>query len=211
MESPTITILAAGEFPRQASVLRLLDESDMVVCCDSAAEALVASGREPDLIVGDMDSLPAHIRDKYKGRLRVVPDQETNDLTKAFHVTLEYCPAAIHILGATGLREDHTLANISLLADYQEEAPLCRIDMVSDQGRFVAASGQRTFASLPGQGISIFAFDASLHMTAAGLQYPLDGVVFDTLWKASLNVATGTSFTLTPNGDSFYLVYLAGR
>ena len=74
MESPTITILAAGEFPRQASVLRLLDESDMVVCCDSAAEALVASGREPDLIVGDMDSLPAHIRDKYKGRLRVVPD-----------------------------------------------------------------------------------------------------------------------------------------
>ena len=37
--------------------------------------------------------------------------------------------------------------------------------------------------------------------------FDLDGVVFDTLWKASLNVATGTSFTLSPNNDSVYLVY----
>ena len=223
----TIVILAAGEFPRKASVLRLLDEADMIACCDSAAVKLLEQGRrsfssgeleeglhlgesrwEPGLIVGDMDSLPLDIREHYADRMVFCHGQDDNDLTKTFHEVIKLSPDVIHILGATGLREDHALANISLLADYQREAPQCQIDLVSDYGRFVAASGQHTFASEPRQEVSIFAFDHSLRMTAAGLQYPLDGVVFDTLWKASLNVATGTSFTLSPNNDSVYLVYL---
>ena len=222
----TIVILAAGEFPRKDSVLRLLDEADMIACCDSAAVKLLEQGRrsfssgeleeglhlgesrwEPGLIVGDMDSLPLDIREHYADRMVVCRGQDDNDLTKTFHEVIKLSPDVIHILGATGLREDHALANISLLADYQREAPQCQIDLVSDHGRFVAASGQHTFASEPRQEVSIFAFDHSLRMTAAGLQYPLDGVVFDTLWKASLNVATGTSFTLSPNNDSVYLVY----
>ena len=213
MSNPkTIVILAAGEFPRKPSVLRLLDEADMIACCDSAAVKLLEQGCwEPGLIVGDMDSFPTEIREQYADRMVICRGQDDNDLTKTFHEVLKLSPDVIHILGATGIREDHTLANISLLADYQREAPLCRIDMVSDWGRFVAASGQQSFASRPGQEVSIFAFDASLRMTATGLQYPLEGVVFDTLWKASLNVATDISFTLSPSNNSFYLVYLAER
>ena len=207
MISKTIAILAAGDFPRKASVLRLLDEADMIICCDSAAESLVASGREPSLIVGDLDSVSADLKERFASRLRRFDGQDDNDLTKAFHVAMEFQPAAIQILGATGRREDHTLGNISLLADYQKEAPLCKIDMVSDYGRFTAAFGQRTFPCVPGQEISIFAFDPSLRMPAAGLEYPLDGVVFNSLWKATLNRAAGSEFTLTPNCDAFYLVY----
>ena len=204
----TIAIVAAGEFPRSASVLRLLDEADMIVCCDSAAVALVASGREPDLIVGDMDSLPAELLERYASRIRTVTEQDDNDLTKAFRTAMEFSPTRIHILGATGLREDHTLGNISLLARYAAETgSKCEIDLVSDYGTFVAARGGRTFASIPGQEISIFAFDNSLRMTAEGLEYPLDGVVFDSLWKATLNRALRESFTLSPNCDSPYLVY----
>ena len=204
----TIVILAAGEFPRKASVLRLLDEADMIACCDSAAETLAASGRVPDLIVGDLDSISAEIKQRYADRIVVCSGQDDNDLTKTFHEVLRLHPSVIHILGATGRREDHTLGNISLLADYQKEAPRCQLDMVSDWGRFVAASGQRTFVSEPGQEVSIFAFDHSLRMTATGLKYPLEGVIFDSLWKATLNTATGSSFTLTPSSDSPYLVYL---
>ena len=208
MNPSTITILAAGDFPRREAVLRLLDEADMVICCDNAAAALVAYGREPDLIVGDMDSLDDNLQQRFASRLRIVSEQETNDLTKAFHVAMKFRPGAIHILGATGRREDHTLGNISLLLEYKSEAPACDIDMVSDYGRFVPVGGQRTFASVPGQEISIFAFDPTLRMSATGLEYPLDGVVFDSLWKASLNKATGSEFTLTPGNASPYLVYL---
>ncbi len=210
MTSKTIAILAAGEFPRKEAVLRLLDEADMIVCCDSAADHLVASGREPSLIVGDLDSLSNDLRAQFSDRLRHFDGQDDNDLTKAFHVAMEFDPSVIHILGATGRREDHTLGNISLLAEYQREAPLCKIDMASDFGRFVAASGERTFDAVPGQEISIFAFDPALRMRASGLDYPLEGVVFDSLWKASLNRASGREFTLSPNGDTFYLVYFCG-
>lgn len=205
----TIAILAAGEFPRSAAALRLLDEADMTICCDSAAEALVASGREPSLIVGDMDSLSADLRERFADRIRKVDEQDDNDLTKAFYAALEFSPAHIHILGATGRREDHTLGNISLLARYQQEAgPSCQIDMVSDYGVFMAASGSHTFKCVPGQEVSIFAFDNTLRITAEGLDYPTDGVVFDSLWKASLNVATGTSFTLSLNHPAPYIVFL---
>lgn len=207
MASPTITILAAGAFPRRKKVRRLLSEADLVICCDGAAASLLAFGREPDLIVGDLDSLPNELKQRFAGRLRHFAGQDDNDLSKAFHVALEFNPAVIHILGATGRREDHTLGNISLLAEYQREVPLCKIDMVSDRGRFVSASGQCTFQCVAGQQISIFAFDSALRMTSAGLQYPLSGVVFDTLWKATLNRACGSEFTLTPSNGSYYLVY----
>ncbi len=212
MTSPSITILAAGDFPRRESALRILDSSDMVICCDGAASALVDSGREPSLIVGDMDSLPDGLRERFSSRLRLVCEQETNDLTKAFHVAMGFAPCVIHILGATGRREDHTLGNISLLADYHHEIETagldCEIDMVSDYGRFLAARGRHTFASEPDQEISIFAFDNSLQMKAEGLEYPLDGVTFNSLWKATLNKATGSEFTLSPNCNAPYLVYL---
>lgn len=204
----TIVILASGDFPRSESVLQLLDEADMIACCDSAAETLAASGRVPDLIVGDLDSISAEIKQRYADRMVVCRGQDDNDLTKTFHEVLRLHPSVIHILGATGRREDHTLGNISLLADYQKEAPQCQIDLVSDYGRFVAASGQHTFDSEPRQEVSIFAFDNSLRMSATGLKYPLEGVIFDSLWKATLNTATGSSFTLTPSSDSPYLVYL---
>lgn len=207
MTRKTITILAAGDFPRREGVLRLLDEADMIICCDSAAAALVASGREPALIVGDLDSLSEELRERFASRLRIVTDQETNDLTKAVHVALEYSPRQIHILGATGRREDHTLGNISLLMEYQRMAD-CEIDIISDYGVFLAARGPRTFAAVPGQEISIFAFDSRLRLTATGLEYPLDGVVFDSLWKATLNRAAGREFTITPSGNAPYLVYL---
>ena len=209
MSNPkTIVILAAGEFPRSASVLHLLDEADMIICCDSAAVGLVNSGREPSLIVGDLDSIPASLLERFADRLRKVNEQEDNDLTKAFYAAMEFAPSTIHILGATGRREDHTLGNISLLARYQQEAgPSCQIDMVSDYGVFMAASGSHTFASRPGQEVSIFAFDNSLRITAEGLDYPTDGVVFDSLWKATLNKASGKSFTLNLNHPAPYIVF----
>ena len=192
----------------------------MIICCDSAAVTLVDSGREPSLIVGDLDSIPASLLERFPNRLRKVDEQEDNDLTKAFYSAMEFSPSCIHILGATGLREDHTLGNISLLARYAGEiaeradktptpsGTCCTIDLVSDYGVFLAASGEHMFACRPGQEVSIFAFDNTLRISASGLQYPTDGVVFDSLWKATLNVAAGNSFTLSPTNNSYYLVYL---
>lgn len=207
-ENPAIVILAAGDFPRAEAPLRALHEADLRICCDSAAEALVAYGLEPDRIVGDLDSLSPALQARYAAILTRVAEQDDNDLTKAFHVALTLHPSRITILGATGRREDHTLGNVSLLLDYVREAA-CPVEILTDYGRFTAICDSATLPSVPGQQISIFAFDNSLKIKSAGLKYPTGQVRFDTLWKATLNEAISETFTLTLSHPCGVLLFFA--
>lgn len=207
-EHPHIVILAAGDFPRAEAPLTALREADVRICCDSAAETLVAHGMEPDLIVGDMDSLSAAYRARYAGIITHIAEQDDNDLTKAFHLALTMDPGRITIVGATGKREDHTLGNVSLLLDYAREAP-CPVEMLTDYGCFEAIFDTATRPAFPGRQVSIFAFDNSLKIKSAGLKYPTDEVRFDTLWKATLNEALSDTFTLTLSHPSGVLLFFA--
>lgn len=205
---PHIVILAAGDFPRAEAPLKALHEADVRICCDSAAEALVEAGLVPDRIVGDLDSLSPAFRTRYAGIITHIAEQDDNDLTKAFHLALALDPSRITIVGATGRREDHTLGNISLLLDYAREAA-CPVEMRTDFGRFTAIFDTATLPAVPGQQVSIFAFDNSLKIASAGLKYPTDAVVFDSLWKATLNEALSTSFTLTLSHPSGVFLFFA--
>ena len=207
----TAVILANGQFPGTEAATRHLRQADMIICCDGAAEKLIAWGREPDLIVGDMDSLPSGIRRGREDRIIHDADQETNDLTKAFKAALRYSPDVIHILGATGRRDDHTMANVSLLADYAEclEGSACSIDMITDYGTFKAFCAEEASFECPaGVEISIFAFDNSLRISCEGLLYQTDRVTFDTLWKATLNTSTADRFSLHLNHKAKVIVFI---
>ncbi len=100
------------------------------------------------------------------------------------------------------------MGNVSLLTDYSREAG-CPVSIVTDFGRFEAIFNTATLPSVPGQEISIFAFDPTLKIKSAGLDYPTDSVIFDSLWKATLNVASGDCFTLTLSHPCGVLVYFA--
>lgn len=208
----TTVILANGEFPSSDHTTRLLEQADRVICCDGAAEKLLEYGITPDLIVGDMDSLPLHLQERFSAIIRPDKDQETNDLTKAFKAAVDPLPDVIHILGATGRREDHTMANVSLLADYAEAlaGSGCTIDMVTECGVFKASCGKDVSYSCPtGVEISIFAFDNSLRINCEGLQYDTSRVAFDTLWKATLNKSTAREFSLHLNHPAKVIVFIS--
>ncbi len=97
------------------------------------------------------------------------------------------------ILGATGIREDHTLGNISLLADYSS-----RIDavMLTDTGSFRVYNRSVTIASHPGQEVSLFNIDPDLTVTLQGLRYPLQNLRLTNWLRGTLNEAVGKSFKL---------------
>ena len=65
-----------------------------------------------------MDSLSSDLALRFADRIYRDEDQETNDLTKAVKWCNERGYNDIVIIGATGKREDHTIGNISLLAEY---------------------------------------------------------------------------------------------
>lgn len=203
-----IAILAAGDFPRAEAPLKALREADLRICCDSAAEELVAFGIEPDYITGDFDSISPGFRERYADKLVNDSNQENNDLTKAFRLALTLSPSHITILGATGRREDHTLGNVSLLIDYVRQAP-CPVEILTDHGRFSVILDTATLAVEPGQQVSIFAFDNTLKIKSAGLKFPTGDVCFDSLWKATLNEAVSSEFTLTLSHPCGVLLFFA--
>jgi len=201
-------ILADGEFPKNENLLRLLRESGRVICCDGAAQKLHAFGRKPDAIVGDIDSIPDDLEVLYRDIIFPSEDQETNDLTKA----IEYCQMNnyqdIVILGATGLREDHTLGNISLLAEYALKIE--NICMLTDYGRMDAIHKSTNFACLPGQQISIFSLTPDTQITAHGLLYPIENRNFTSWWQGTLNQTTGDNFRIEMDRGRL-LVYQFGK
>ena len=102
--------------------MQYLREADFIACCDGAANACVAAGFNPDVIVGDGDSIAPEVATSFADRIVRIAEQETNDLSKTFHYCLKLGRRDEYvILGATGKREDHALANLALLMDYAEE------------------------------------------------------------------------------------------
>jgi thiamine pyrophosphokinase len=186
-------VLANGQYPSHAVPVRYLEEADLIVCCDGAAEKLVAHGLEPGIITGDLDSVSPELKRKYKSILVTDPDQETNDLTKAVKWCVSQGIKEIAILGATGLREDHTLGNISLLADYNRNL---KAIMLTDTGSFRVFDSTVTIDSFPGQQVSLFSLDPDLAVTSSGLRYPLQNLRLTSWWRGTLNEAAGDSFNL---------------
>ena len=134
-----IIIIANGSFPTEEAVLAQLREADHLVCCDGALGKFLnwyrALSHRPLLrvsVVGDGDSLTSTVLEeaRHEGLQlchQLISEQESNDLSKAVRYALtdvrEETSVHLSIVGATGLREDHTLGNISLLAYYAMEYP----------------------------------------------------------------------------------------
>ncbi|MRR19329.1 thiamine diphosphokinase [bacterium] len=190
-------ILANGKYPSHKVPVKHLTEADLIVCCDGAAEKLVAHGLEPGIITGDLDSVSPALKQRYEKILVPDADQETNDLTKAVKWCVTQGIEEVVILGATGIREDHTLGNISLLADYSR---LLKATIVTDTGSFRVFDRSVTISSSPGQQVSVFSPDPGLAITSSGLRYPLKGLKLSSWWRGTLNEAEGESFRLEFTG-----------
>jgi thiamine pyrophosphokinase len=190
-------ILAAGDFPSHSVPMQVLEQyRDRIICCDGAADALLDAGFYPEIVVGDGDSLSAEAYQKVSDRFICDPDQETNDLTKAFRYAVSRNYSRLLILGATGKREDHTLGNISLLADYLDHA---EVSMLTDYGRLIPAKGNNVFTSCPGQQISVFCMDQS-PLTLRGLKWPLENRIISRWWETTLNEALSDRFEIQTTG-----------
>lgn len=194
-------IVAGGESPTATVPLDILHNAPYVVCCDGAADRYIATGHIPDAIVGDGDSISAENREKYAHLLHIIAEQETNDQTKAVHFLMEQGKRRIAIVGATGLREDHTIGNISLLVEYARMG--CDVCSFTDYGIFIPCNGTTTHKCHKGQQVSIFSITAK-DLSAEGLRYPIYD--FSNWWQGTLNECTGNEFTI--NATGWYLLFI---
>lgn len=195
-------ILCAGDYPKHELPLWVLRNAHRIVCCDGAAVAYMANeGREPWRIVGDGDSLPPDFQKRHAAILTRMPDQDTNDQTKATRFLMSQGIRKMAYLGATGGREDHALGNISLLIEYMRWG--LDVRMYTDHGYFVPCRDAFR-ALLPiGTQISIFSFGAQ-QLTAQGLKWQLSD--FTNWWMGTLNEVVDEKLSITASGD--FLVFV---
>lgn len=198
---PDAVVIAAGLFPTDVHCLDLLNGCGRVVCCDGAANRYIGKGAIPWKIVGDCDSLSDELKAAFSDRIVCIPDQETNDQTKSVMFLKSNGCRKIAILGATGMREDHTLGNISLLRDYLEEGLDVRI--FTDYGCFVAIECDTEFSCEAGAQVSIINFSAN-RLKGEGLVYPLR--CFSRWWEGTLNESAGNTFKIKTDGTVLVFV-----
>lgn len=194
-------ILANGSYPTHEIPLEILKGHGYLCCCDRAGLTALEHGLRPDAIVGDGDSMPLSTQRELADIFHKVDEQEYNDLTKATRFMLAKGFKKIVYLGATGLREDHTIANVSLMATYRKEMGVEPI-MATDYGWFSVNEGKHVFRAFPGQQVSIFNLGCS-KLSSRGLRW--DAYPYATAWQGTLNEAVASSFEM--DGDGLYMTY----
>jgi len=193
------TILANGKYPEHPIAHKSLARSDFIICCDGAIAALDSDGLTPHKIIGDMDSISPTMVEKYRDILIQDTDQDSNDLEKAIFYSLSQNISKIDIVGATGLREDHTIRNIFLLTKFGSQ--IKDIRLLTDFGVFQPISDEGTFTSFPGQQVSVFSPDPNLLIESVGLKYPLDKIPLTEIHSGTLNESISDKFSISaPNG-----------
>ena len=118
-----IIIFANGELPDKEKTRALLHEADFIIAADGGTRHVLALGRMPSVLIGDVDSVTDEERRKMKdGDVEVVQfpaDKNETDLELAIQHALTLNPQEVIIIGALGGRLDQTLGNIALISNLQ--------------------------------------------------------------------------------------------
>lgn len=200
-------IIANGIMPRTRKITNLIEDAEHIIVCDGAINTYFSfSRRVPDYVIGDGDSAKKTILAKWNIPFIKVPDQETNDLTKAILSGRERGWDNFIILGGTGGREDHSLGNIFLLGHYLELG--IKVKMVCTKGDFIPVRGHFDENVGRRRVVSIFPIDRA-PITASGLKYPVIDKTFEELWEGTLNVTSDNRLTAYSEGR--YIIYLGKR
>ena len=174
--SDTVVVVAGGEAidPTRPPAL---PAGAVVVAADSGIDQAHALGLRVDVAVGDFDSVTAGgLARATEGGARVdrhpvAKDATDLELALAAAVALE--PRRIHVIGGSGGRFDHLLANALLLA-----APaLAAVDVTAELGgaRLAVVRHAVQLTGRPGDLLSLLAVHGpATGVTTTGLEFPLD-------------------------------------
>ena len=206
-------ILANGDFPLHQIPLKILKDADFLVCTDGSIHSLLRFQKEhlsdisvnsirPSAIVGDGDSLSEDLKEKYRDIYVEYEEQDFNDLTKATRFCIEKGFTEINYLGISGKRDDHAMANVSLLIWYLKTFKI-KVRAYTDHGVFIPCFGDTQFKAEKGTQVSIFNFGAR-NLKSTNLKW--DIYDFDELWQGTLNEVTSDSFSIKAEG--YYLVFI---
>lgn len=146
----------------------------MVIAADKGAEYCLKAGVRPDLVVGDMDSLPPEVLEEAEKAgiplRRHDACKDETDTQLALLAALERGARDIEMIAATGDRVDHTLANIHLLrAARLRGADAC---ILSPDSTIFLVDSERTISGRTGALVSLLPLTQEVRgLSLSGFQW----------------------------------------
>lgn len=169
-----------------------------MICADGGANFAALSGRMPNLVIGDLDSIsPENLNQcENAGCLieRYPCEKDETDLELALSRAEEQARFVgerdIWLYGATGKRIDHFLGNVALMLAYAKKG--YRIRLVDPEHEMWILQGYEGIRGSLGQEISLIALSEKAIVTTEGLYYPLqNGVLLQDSPRGVSNVFLG--------------------
>lgn len=169
LRSVSAVTLVGGAGCRPEDLAAALEAAPRIVAADSGAATVLEAGLEPELVVGDMDSLDPALRRRLGDRVHEIAEQDSTDFDKVLR-TVE-APLMIGV-GFLGVRLDHGLAAMAALV----RSPR-RCVLVAQHDVVFAAEGEVALDLEPGTRVSLFPLVA-VTGRSEGLVWPIDGLDF---------------------------------
>ena len=209
-------LFTGGEAPNPDKSAGFLCGAGLVAAADSGLLAVMRAGCRPDLIIGDMDSLPdtSLIAEFPQAEaIRLKSDKDFSDTEAALRLLKERGFSDITLIGAGGGRIDHLIAVLRLFeTDFAPSLWLAgasaAVLLQAGKDASLAASGLAR-----GDAISVFALGRAPHkIEGKSLKWSLD-IPWDSddksrpVRESLSNWAEGETVTLRPLLGDFLCVF----
>lgn len=164
----------------------LKDESfDMVIAADKGVETARLLNVPIDYILGDFDSLEPSVLEEVKSQLandesglvlkEFPPEKDYTDTHLAIVTAIESGATSVTILGATGTRLDHVMANVNLLSIFLHNHIKAKIIDSHNQIYVIDGDAHLYREKIHGKYVSLIPYtDCVTGVTLIGFKYPLN-------------------------------------
>ena len=160
-------IIGSGEIKDYEKAKSRICAEDYIICADGGYDHAVKMRIEPNILIGDFDSIK-----KIPEDIERVQYPTRKDMTDS-HIALELAKEKgydkVLLLGFTGDRADHTLTNILLLINYPDAV------IADDNNEIQLIKDTVELCGNSGDTVSIIPICGNLEgITTSGLEYPLN-------------------------------------
>jgi thiamine pyrophosphokinase len=171
-------ILANGQMEAPTDLSSEIKDSALVIAADGGVHHCLSLGLQPDVLIGDLDSVSPDELLAYRNTgveiLQFPTHKDETDLELALIYAKDQGVKRVTLLGGLGARWDMTLANILLIC-HPAYANMNIHFLDGTQELFLLKAGENTtIDASPGDILSLIPLSEDVSgVTSSGLEYPL--------------------------------------
>lgn len=172
-----VLVVAGGDLGNLDYIKKNSLDWDFIICADGGARHLEILGLNPNLLVGDFDSISPQLLKKYEelgtSILKYPSQKDWTDTQLAVDIAIDKGAGVVDIIGALGNRWDHSYANVMLLYRLEKRGISARI--LNSNSTLLMSKDILEIKGRIGQVLSLLPFGGDVFIKSShGLAYPIE-------------------------------------